>query len=170
MTQPSLPKPIIGSTARSFEVSEGSGCFYPTIIGRCGLESWADVGLGFPRAATPSAANHLSSMRDRERRRNLSDLGFSDLTVASWSRWSGWRDSNPRSRAPKARALPTRPHPEGGNDKAPLDQDANGHAAIIRSWIAAGRLPSSDLPEFRRIEWVRERVSRTSGHQDVAIL
>src|ERR1035437_5603392 len=28
------------------------------------------------------------------------------------SGWSGWRDSNPRSRAPKARALPTRPHPD----------------------------------------------------------
>jgi hypothetical protein len=70
------------------------------------------VGLGFPRAATPSAANHLSSMRDRERRRNLSDLGFSVLPVASWSRWSGRWDSNPRSRAPKARALPARPHPD----------------------------------------------------------
>jgi hypothetical protein len=25
---------------------------------------------------------------------------------------SGWRDSNPRSHAPKARMLPTTPHPE----------------------------------------------------------
>src|ERR1035437_7063315 len=45
------------------------------------------------------------------------------------SGWSGWRDSNPRSRAPKARALPTRPHPEG--------------AMIVRLEAKAQALPSS---------------------------
>ena len=46
---------------------------------------------------------------------------------------SGWRDSNPRSHAPKARMLPTTPHPEKN------DEDEEGRIRTYKVRIGVGQ-------------------------------
>src|SRR5688500_14655070 len=67
----------------------------------------------------------------------LCELSFA-LSKSVAGKWSGWWDSNPRPRAPKARTLPLRHTPPRGDDTA-VDELADLAASWQRHlWAQCG--------------------------------
>jgi hypothetical protein len=104
-----------------------------------------------PRWRTPIQLGHAAA--------NCHSAG-SELVVGRSTapiRWSGRWDSNPRSRAPKARALPTTPHP--GPADHTTSEAREPPVALASSWTR------------RRSGWQAERSARRhdKGHMETPV-